>query len=54
MLASACLKVMNACVESEAEVAKVLQKEIIDGDPLDNACVFWQESVHPLLDVAIN
>ncbi len=33
-------QVMNACVESEGEVTKVLQKEIIDGDPLDNACVF--------------
>ncbi len=44
----------NACVESDGEVTKVLQKEIIDGDPLDNACVFWQESLHPLLDVAIN
>jgi hypothetical protein len=46
---------MNVCVESEGEVAKVLQKEIIHGDPLDNACVFWQEIyIHCSLWQSIN
>jgi hypothetical protein len=31
---------MSACVENEREVTKVFEKEIIDGNPCDNTCIF--------------